>query len=134
MKHKEAIKLKKLVFFKNMLGVSVDNRWLNTSLQYVQIDKIESMDIGRTPFRAACCVNLLVLFACWAFDPWLHASEQMAALFISGLITAGCYSIASLSVTTQYNEKKVFYYDLWTIKRVRKEIAHAQAFNEALKK
>ncbi|WP_439629976.1 hypothetical protein [Shinella sp.] len=113
------------VFYDNRRGVRVTDRVFSTRLRDEQLSAIVSVKVGREPlFIVGPIGSGLSLFGL-GFSDVLEATHAMALIFIGSALIAGGYCLASLTVGTLFNDKAVFWRDLWTIQRVRRALRDA---------
>lgn len=117
------------VFSKDIHGVRVTNRIFSARYKDIEIENIIMVEIIRWPLWIACMIATALFLVCAAFDTWLEPTEQMSILAIAALIVGLGYSIAGLSVQTQFNQIQVFWNLIWIVKPTRLAIRDAKETN-----
>jgi hypothetical protein len=124
------------VFYDNKRGVRVTGLVFSTRLKDEQLSAIVSVKVGREPLYIAGTIGLGLIAFGLQFDNILDAGEQMGLIFGGAVLIAAGYSVASLTVGTLFNDKAVWWYDYWTIQKVRRAIRdakHVTAMEEVIK-
>lgn len=114
------------VFFDNKRGVRVTDRVFSTRLKDEDLSAIVSVKVGRDPLYIAGLTGIALGLFAWQFGDLLYPDEQIILITIGAVALASGFSIASLTVGTLFNDKTVFWYDYWTIQKVRRAIRDAK--------
>ena len=113
-------------FFKNNRGVRVTDRVFSTFMKDEDIDSIISVKVGRDPLYLAGVTGIALSAFAFQFGDLLFPHEQMALLAFGLILLAGGFCTASLTIGTMFKEKTVWWYDYWTVQKVRLAIRDAK--------
>ena len=114
------------VFFDNKRGVRVTSRTFSTRHKDEDLISIVSVRIGREALYLSGVTGLALGIFAFQFGDLLYADEQMGLLLICALLLSAGYSVASLTIGSLFNEKTAWWYDYWTIRKVRRAIRDAK--------
>ncbi|MEP1572790.1 hypothetical protein [Roseibium album] len=114
------------VFFDNKRGIRVTERAFTTKLKYMDRAYIVTVDIGREPLYVSLVISAALLAFIFKFEKLLYAHEQMAILFVCALMVGAGYSVASLTLSTIYNDRIKIWHDFWTVKKSKDAIEDAK--------
>lgn len=118
------------VFFDNRRGVRVTSRTFSTLFKDEDIAVITSVRVGRDPLYLAGVTGLALGVFAFQFGDLLYPPEQIGFVALCLIVLAGGFALASLTIGTVFNEKTVWWYDYWTVQKVRKAIRDAKHVTE----
>lgn len=117
------------VFYDNKRGVRVTDSVFSTRTKDEDISAIVSVKVGRDPlYLAGISGAALGLFA-FQFGDLLFPDEQIVLAAVGITLLVAGFSVASLTIGSQIKEKTVWWYDYWTVQRVRRAIRDAKHVN-----